>query len=162
MDKKKKLIIEIVLFIVILIGITIAYNYVINKNAQQPNPENILNNNEAEEKIQIMEIQNAEQFEQEVIQEDGIVFVDFYATWCMPCKAMSPIIEEIAREHKEVKFVKVDVDKNERLAIQYNVMSIPTMLIVKDGEVTKTFVGIVNKESIEKQLDIETTREEGN
>ena len=152
MDKKKKLIIEIVLFIVILIGITIAYNYVINKNAQQPNPENILNNNEAEEKIQIMEIQNAEQFEQEVIQEDGIVFVDFYATWCMPCKAMSPIIEEIAKEHKEIKFVKIDIDKNEELAIQYNVMSIPTMMVIKNGEITKTFVGVTNRESIIKEF----------
>ena len=152
MDKKKKLIIEIVLFIVILIGITIAYNYVINKNAQQPNPEDILNNNEAEEKIQIMEIQNAEQFEQEVIQEDGIVFVDFYATWCMPCKTMSPIIEEIAKEHKEIKFVKIDIDQNEELAIQYNVMSIPTTMVIKNGEITKTFVGVTNKESIIKEF----------
>ena len=152
MDKKKKLIIEIVLFIVILIGITIAYNYVINKNAQQPNPEDILNNNEAEEKIQIMEIQNAEQFEQEVIQEDGIVFVDFYATWCMPCKAMSSMIEEIAKEHKEIKFVKIDIDQNEELAIQYNVMSIPTTMVIKNGEITKTFVGVTNKESIIKEF----------
>ena len=66
----------------------------------------------------------------------------------MPCKVMSPIIEEIAIEHKEVKFVKVDIDKNEELALRYNVMSIPTMLVMKNGEVTKTLVGIVSKESI--------------
>ena len=152
MNKKKKLIIEIVLFIIVLIGITIAYNYVINKNTQQSNPENSLNNNEVEEKIQIMEIQNAEQFEQEVIQEEGIVFVDFYATWCMPCKAMSSMIEEIAKEHKEIKFVKIDIDKNEELAIQYNVMSIPTMMVIKNGEITKTFVGVTNRESIIKEF----------
>lgn len=69
MDKKKRLIIEIILFIVVLIGITIAYNYIVNSNIQQSRVENILNNDEAEEKIEIMEIQNAEQFEQEVMKE---------------------------------------------------------------------------------------------
>ena len=102
--------------------------------------------------MEIMEINGAEQFEQEVINEDRIVFIDFYATWCMPCKTMSPIIEEIARENKEVKFVKIDIDKNEELAIKYNVMSIPTMLVMKNGEVIKTFVGVTNKESIVNEL----------
>ena len=123
MDKKKKLIIEIVLFVLLLISITIIYNYLINKNTKQSMQENILENKEEEEKMEIMEINGAEQFEQEVINEDRIVFIDFYATWCMPCKTMSPIIEEIARENKEVKFVKIDIDKNEELAIKYNVMS---------------------------------------
>ncbi len=152
MDKKKKLIIEIVLFVLLLISITIIYNYLINKNTKQSMQENILENKEEEEKMEIMEINGAEQFEQEVINEDRIVFIDFYATWCMPCKTMSPIIEEIARENKEVKFVKIDIDKNEELAIKYNVMSIPTMLVMKNGEVIKTFVGVTNKESIVNEL----------
>lgn len=148
MDKKKKLIIEIILFIILLIGITVIYNYSININTEKSIQENI----KEEEKMEIMEIKNAEQFEKEVINESGTVFVDFYATWCMPCRAMSPIIEEIAKEHKEVKFVKIDVDQNEELAIKYNVMSIPTMLVIKNGEVTKTFVGVTNKESIISEL----------
>lgn len=152
MDKKKKLIIEIVVFVLLLISITIIYNYLINKNTKQSMQENILENKEEEEKMEIMEINGAEQFEQEVINEDRIVFIDFYATWCMPCKTMSPIIEEIARENKEVKFVKIDIDKNEELAIKYNVMSIPTMLVMKNGEVIKTFVGVTNKESIVNEL----------
>ena len=152
MNKKKKLIIEIVLFVLLLISITIIYNYLINKNTKQSMQENILENKEEEEKMEIMEINGAEQFEQEVINEDRIVFIDFYATWCMPCKTMSPIIEEIARENKEVKFVKIDIDKNEELAIKYNVMSIPTMLVMKNGEVIKTFVGVTNKESIVNEL----------
>ena len=152
MKKKKKLIIEIVLFVLLLISITIIYNYLINKNTKQSMQENILENKEEEEKMEIMEINGAEQFEQEVINEDRIVFIDFYATWCMPCKTMSPIIEEIARENKEVKFVKIDIDKNEELAIKYNVMSIPTMLVMKNGEVIKTFVGVTNKESIVNEL----------
>lgn len=144
MDKKKKLIIEIILFILILVGITIIYNYLINKNNEQ---EKV-----TEEQVEIMEIKNAEQFEKEVINESKTVFIDFYATWCMPCRTMNPIIKEIAKEHKEVKVVKIDVDKNEELAIKYNVMSIPTMFVMKNGEVTKTFVGIVDKESIVKEL----------
>lgn len=148
MDKRKKLVIEFVLFIVLLISITAVYNYLINKDNKQSIQENTIENGKQEAKIEIMEIENAEQFEQEVISENGTVFVDFYATWCMPCKVMSPMIEEIAKEHKEVKFVKVDIDKNEELAIKYNVMSIPTMLVMKNGEVTKTLVGIVSKESI--------------
>ena len=147
MDKKQKLIIEIILFILLLIGITFIYNYLKNKNNDQEMQEEV-----KEEQVEIMEIKNAEQFEQEVINESKTVFIDFYATWCMPCRTMNPIIKEIAKEHKEVKVVKIDVDKNEELAIKYNVMNIPTMLIMKNGEVTKTFVGIVDKESIVKEL----------
>ena len=65
---------------------------------------------------------------------------------------MNPIIEEISKEHEDIKFVKIDIDKNEDLAIRYNVMSIPTMKIMRNGEVIKTFVGITNKESIVKEL----------
>lgn len=152
MNKKKKLIIEMAVFLLLLIGITVIYNYLISKNTEQSIQENTLKNIKEEEKAEIIEIKNAEQFEQEVKKESGVVFIDFYAAWCMPCKKMSPIIEEIAKEHKEVKFVKIDVDKNETLAIQYNIISIPTMIVMKNGEVTKTFIGITNKENIVKEL----------
>ena len=148
MNKKIKLIIEIVLFIVILISITVIYNYFINKNIEKTIQEDTKN----EENIEIIEIESMEQFEQEVSNENGNIFIDFYATWCMPCKTMTPIIEELAKENKEVKFLKVDVDKNNELATKYNVMSIPTMLIIKNGKVTKTFVGVTDKESIMKEL----------
>jgi thioredoxin 1 len=151
MDKRKKLVIEFVLFIIVLISITAIYNYLINKDTKQPIQENTIENVK-EEEIEIIEIENAEQFEKEVIGESGTVFVDFYARWCRPCKVMSPIIAEIAKEHKEVKFVKVDIDKNEELAIKYNVINIPTMLIVKNGEITKTFIGIMSKENIVKEF----------
>lgn len=148
MNKKIKLIVEIVLFIIILIGITVIYNHFINKNIEKTIQENTKN----EENIEIIEIESMEQFEQEVSNENGTIFIDFYATWCMPCKTMTPIIEKLAKENKEVKFFKVDVDKNNELATKYNVMSIPTMLILKDGKVTKTFVGVTDKESIMKEL----------
>ena len=148
MNKKKKLIIEIVLFILVLITITIAYQYLINKNIEQSIQENTLKKEKVEEKVEIMEIKNMQQFEQEVMNEKGIVFIDFYATWCSPCKIMNPIIQEIAKEHKEVKFVKIDIDKNEEIAVKYNIMSIPTMFVMKNGKITKTFVGVTNKKSI--------------
>lgn len=152
MDQKKKLIIEIILFILLLIGITICYNYLINNYSkifiQEENSKNI----EEEEKVNIIEIKNSEQFEQEVINEDGTVLIDFYATWCMPCRTMSRIIEEIAKENKEIKLVKIDIDNNEELAIKYNIMSIPTMLIMKNGEETKRFVGVTNKEKIVREF----------
>ncbi len=152
MNKKKKLIIQIILFIILLIGITFGYNYVTNKKIEESTTEKEFKNSEEGEKVEIIEIKSAEQFEKEVINESGVVFIDFYATWCMPCKTMTPIIEEIAKEHTDVKFVKIDIDKNEELAIKYNVMSIPTMLIMKNGEVTKTFVGVTNKENIVKEF----------
>ena len=135
-----------------LIGITAGYNYITNKNIEDSTLEKDLKNSKEGENVEIIEIKSAEQFEKEVINERGVVFVDFYATWCMPCKTMAPIIEEISKEYKEVKFVKIDIDKNEELAIKYNVMSIPTMLIMKNGEVTKTFVGVTNKENIVKEF----------
>ena len=123
MNKKKKLMIEIVLFIIVLISITLIYQELVKGNEEQSIKENTLKNRE-EEKVEIMEIKNAEHFEQEVINESGTVLIDFYATWCMPCKVMSPIIEEIAKEHKEIKVVKIDIDRNEELAIKYNIMSV--------------------------------------
>jgi len=151
MNKKKKLMIEIVLFIIVLISITLIYQELVKGNEEQSIKENTLKNRE-EQKVEIMEIKNAEHFEQEVINESETVLIDFYATWCMPCKVMSPIIEEIAKEHKEIKVVKIDIDRNEELAIKYNIMSIPTMLIMKNGEVTKTMVGIIEKQDIEKEF----------
>ena len=92
MDKKKKLIIEIILFIVLLIGITAIYSYFVNNNMEQPIPKNTVDNDESKESTKIIEIENTEQFELEVIKDSGVVFIDFYATWCMPCKTMNPII----------------------------------------------------------------------
>jgi thioredoxin 1 len=96
---------------------------------------------------------NADQFQNEVLNQKGLVFVDFYADWCGPCKMTSPIIEELANEVKEVKFVKVNVDENPDLASQYNIFSIPTFLIFKDGKVIHQFVGARGKESFLSEID---------
>lgn len=152
MDKKKVLIIEIVVFILLLIGITCIYNYLINRNNESYIQEDNLNNVKEESKMDIKEIKDSEQFKEEVINQSGTVLIDFYAEWCMPCKMMSPVIEELAKEYDEVKFVKINVDENEDLAIEYNVVSIPTLVVMKNGEVTKTFVGVTSKSDILKEL----------
>lgn len=92
-------------------------------------------------------------FENEVLNSDKVCLVDFYADWCGPCKMMSPIIEEIADElGDKVKVGKVNSDENMELAEKYQIMSIPTIMIIKNGQVIKTFVGVTSKEEIINNL----------
>ena len=94
-----------------------------------------------------------ENFENEVLNSDKPCIVDFYADWCGPCKMMSPIIEEIAEElGNKVKVGKVNSDENMELAQKYGIMSIPTIMIIKNGEVKKTFVGVTSKEEIINEI----------
>lgn len=91
-------------------------------------------------------------FETEVLMADKPVLVDFWATWCGPCKMIGPVIEEIAKEHPEIKVCKVNVDDEGELSIRYNVMSIPTLMIFKNGSVAQTAIGYRPKEEIEALL----------
>lgn len=92
---------------------------------------------------------NKEIFEKE-IKEEGIVLVDFYGTWCPPCKELAPIVEEFAKEHTNIKVLKVNVDENQELAINYRIMNVPTLLVIKDGELIKTSIGLISKSEIEE------------
>lgn len=93
-------------------------------------------------------------FETEVLGSDVPVLVDFWATWCMPCRMLAPMIEEIASENEgKIKVGKVNVDENPDLARKYHVMSIPTVLVFKNGELTATSVGVDSKENILKLLE---------
>jgi len=79
---------------------------------------------------------------------DEVVLVDFYATWCGPCKMLSPVVEAVANENEDIKVVKVNVDDAQDLAIQYQVMSIPTVVIIKDGQEVNRNVGMASKSQI--------------
>ncbi len=96
---------------------------------------------------------DADNFEQEVMQAEQAVLVDFGAEWCPPCKAIAPIIEEIATEYDGVARVgTVDVDDNKSLAERYAIGSIPTLLFFKDGEVVDRIQGLVPKSEIDRKL----------
>ena len=84
---------------------------------------------------------NKNNFEQEVMQSDRPVLLDFYATWCGPCRMLSPIVDKIAAEHSDIKVCKINVDDEEELAMRFEVMSIPTLVVIKNGEVVNRSVG---------------------
>lgn len=92
----------------------------------------------------------AQNFETEVLQSDTPVLVDFWATWCGPCKRQAPIVEELAEEGYAVG--KVDVDQQPALAQQYRIMSIPTLVVFKGGKETERFVGLTSKEVLRNTL----------
>ena len=89
-----------------------------------------------------------ENFENEVLNSNKTVIVDFWAEWCGPCKAFSPVIDEVAEERKDIKVCKVNVDEQRQLASKFKIMSIPTLLIIKNGEITNRSVGLISKDEI--------------
>ena len=91
---------------------------------------------------------NSQNFEEEVIKSEKIVLVDFYADWCGPCKMLSPIIDEVAEENDDIKVVKVNVDDSQDLAMKYQVMSIPTLVVIKNGSEINRSVGLIDKAQI--------------
>jgi len=97
---------------------------------------------------------NDTNFEKEVLKSDGTVFVDFYADWCGPCRAVSPIVEELSEKYDgKMKFVKVNVDNAPDVAAKYGVMSIPTLIIFNKGESEEVFVGAGPKSQYEGMID---------
>lgn len=95
-----------------------------------------------------------ETFEKEVIKSEQPVIVDFFAEWCGPCKMMGPIFEEVSTKFEgKVKFVKLNVDEARESAMKYGVMSIPTLIVFKGGEVAETLVGLQDAESLEEKAN---------
>mgnify|MGYP000152296626 FL=1 len=93
-----------------------------------------------------------ENFDSEVLKAEGTVLVDFWATWCGPCRMLSPIVDEVANEHPDVKVGKINVDEQPELAQQFGIMSIPTLLVFKNGEKVQESVGLIPKEKVEALL----------
>ncbi len=97
--------------------------------------------------MDILKISSAD-FENEVLKSDKKVLIDFYAEWCGPCKMLSPIVEKVAKENENIKFVRIDVDEEQNLAISYNIMSIPTLVVIEDGKEINRVVGLVSKNEL--------------
>ena len=97
---------------------------------------------------------NDQTFDSDVLEAGTPVLVDFWAVWCGPCKAIAPIVEEIANDYNgKVKVGKMDVDRNNQVAMRYGIRSIPTLLVFNNGEVVDQVIGNVGKESIESMLN---------
>ena len=89
-----------------------------------------------------------ETFDAEVLEADRLVIVDFWATWCTPCRTLTPILEEVAEEHPEFKICKINVDEAQEIAERYGVMSMPILIFFENGEIVDESIGLISKEQL--------------
>jgi len=94
-------------------------------------------------------------FQAEVIESETPTLVDFWAPWCGPCRVVGPVLEELAEERDDLKIVKLNVDDNQQTAAQYQVLSIPTMILFRNGQEAKKLIGALPKKKIIEQLELE-------
>jgi len=94
-------------------------------------------------------------FQAEVLESDKPVLVDFWAPWCGPCRVVAPVLEEIAAERDDLRIVKLNVDENQQTAAAFDVLSIPTMILFKNGQVAKRVIGAYPKKRLESELEPE-------
>ena len=148
MKEKVKIIVLGVVFIVFILLIN---NYVQKRTSENINsdntPKSIANSDEnAMESANVVELtdDNFDSF----VNTEKKVLVDFYATWCGPCKMLSPIIDEVANENNEVLFARVDVDKCEILSSKYKIEAMPTLIVFENGKEIERSVGLIDKESV--------------
>ena len=147
MKKKLLWILVLVLLIIILIIASIYINTKSQEYVNESVTENMINKAEDKEELNVLEV-NDKNFEREVLKSDIPVLVDFYANWCGPCKIFSPIVAEVAKEREDVKVVKVNVDEAQETSLKYQIMSIPTLIFIKEGKEANRSVGIINKSEL--------------
>ena len=92
-------------------------------------------------------------FQAEVLESENPVLVDFWAPWCGPCRVVAPVLEEIAGERQDLKIVKLNVDDNQQTAVNYDVLSIPTLILFRNGEAVKKVIGAYPKKKLEAELE---------
>lgn len=157
MKDKLSTIILLIIFVILLIVI---YNLTNEQIPKSNISSNIVNtntaviketaqNNEEEENMEIISV-SKDNFEKEVLESNKKVLIDFYADWCGPCKMLSPIVAEFAKENDSVKVVKINIEDNEELAVKYGVTSIPTLVVIENGETKDVSIGLISKSQIEE------------
>lgn len=167
MDEVKKLVIIVVVLAIVLFG----SSFIINKQSEKKLAEGVANSSSVNNSTMINSINNESKlveesqntaettesavidvntsnFETEVINSDKKVLIDFYADWCGPCKRLSPIVDKVSVDNKDVKFVRIDVDKNKDLMTKYNVSSIPTLVVIENGEEINRSVGLIPEDKV--------------
>ena len=97
--------------------------------------------------MSVVELTN-ETFDSEVLEADRLVIVDFWATWCTPCRMLTPILEELAEEHPEIKVCKINVDEAQDIAERYGIMSLPILVFFENGEIMDESIGLISKEQL--------------
>lgn len=97
--------------------------------------------------MSVIELTN-ETFDSEVLKADRLVIVDFWATWCTPCRMLTPILEELAEEHPEIKVCKINVDEAQDIAERYGIMSLPILVFFENGEIMDESIGLISKEQL--------------
>ncbi len=150
----KNKILWFIIFALLVIAIVVASIFINKKGTEviqgESKQTNIINeNNESkeEESMNVIKV-NDSTFEQEVLNSNIPVLIDFYADWCGPCKMLSPTVDEVASENDDIKVVKIDVDESQEVAIKYQIMSIPTLVVIKNGKEVNRSVGVIDKEEI--------------
>lgn len=145
----KKKIIWFIIFALLIVVIVVASIFINKKGLEMLGSEqtNMINENKEEESMNVIKV-NDNNFEEEVLKSNIPVLVDFYADWCGPCKMLSPTVDEVAAENDDIKVVKVNVDESQEVAIKYQVMSIPTLVVIKNGNEVNRSVGLIDKEEI--------------
>ena len=146
----------IIILVIVFAGLLIVSNIFLQEESKKinKNGNNIVEDNSTKLNTEVKNMsQNvleitSENFQKEVLESDKKVLVDFYADWCGPCKKLSPIIEEVAGEESNVKFVKLNIDLAEDIAIEYQVMSIPTLVVMENGKEISRNVGLLDKEEV--------------
>lgn len=144
--------IKIILIAVLLMGIILGADRILK---MQENKYIIDNQDEMSGEQQtgsnVLEVTSST-FSREVLESEKIVLIDFYATWCNPCKILSPTVEQVANEREDIKVVKIDVDENQDIVNKYRIYSMPTLVVIADGVEINRAIGVISKEEIENML----------
>lgn len=144
-----------ILILVLIVSITAAtiITKKLSKNVGEVSSNNSIEENitenvdNPESDVLVFEANN---FELEVLQSEKKVLIDFYADWCIPCQKLSPIVDKFAEKHNEIKVVRINIDEQKEIANKFNIRSIPTLVVIENGEEINRVVGLVSEEKIEE------------
>lgn len=139
---------QVVIITFVVIGVFCIANNILMKDNIENQYKNV-SGDSTNENVEIMHVTSSD-FEDEVLNCDKTVIIDFYADWCGPCKVLSPIVEEFANENPSIKVVKINIDEEEKIAEDYNIMYIPTLVFIKEGKEADRTVGVVGRSDISK------------